>query len=203
MTEACQVGCARSASIEYEQKNSEDTCSWRAEVARGLEGHAVIGRQEVVIINCEWVQRTSRCIFPANWPTTRVAVEQHLARCKACAAELADQQEFQAQLNALPVEEPSAASWRRRACGCRSAGDGRAEARLVSPVCVGSDGMAAASAILAALAAVIFVVGFGGGIGAMYRAMSGKAPSPWSAAVLENLPSAVSLPLKKTPARTT
>ena len=131
-------------------------------------------------MNCEWVQQNiTLYLYSELADDARHEVEQHIARCKACAAELADQQEFQAQLNALPVEEPSASflaasrmrlqealetAEQKRAWYHRFAFDPTAWLRQVrfSP----------------ALAAVIFVVGFGGGIGAMYSAMSGKAPVP-------------------------
>ena len=46
------------------------------------------------------------------------------------------------------------------------------------PLLVRSLGMDAAGAFLCRhLASVIFLVGFGGGIGAMYQAISGKAPA--------------------------
>ena len=88
-----------------------------------------------------------------------------------CAAELAAQQEFQEQMNALPVQEPSASflaaarmrlqesletAQQNRAWYHRLAFDPMAWMRQVrfSP----------------ALAMVIFLVGFGGGLGAMYSA---------------------------------
>jgi hypothetical protein len=131
-------------------------------------------------MNCEWVQQNiTLYLYSELADDARHEVEQHIARCKACAAELADQQEFQEQLNALPVEEPSASflaasrmrlqealetAEQKRAWYHRFAFDPTAWLRQVrfSP----------------ALAAVIFVVGFGGGIGAMYSAMSGKATVP-------------------------
>jgi hypothetical protein len=131
-------------------------------------------------MNCEWVQQNvTLYLYCELADDARHEIEQHIARCKACAAELADQQEFQAQLNALPVEEPSASflaasrmrlqealetAEQKRAWYHRFAFDPAAWLRQVrfSP----------------ALAAVIFVVGFGGGIGAMYSAMSGKTPVP-------------------------
>jgi hypothetical protein len=100
----------------------------------------------------------------------RHELEQHVARCQSCAVELAEQREFQAAMSALPVEEPSAsflaASRMRlqealeqtspqRAWYQRFAFDPSAWLRQVrfSP----------------ALAMVIFMVGFGGGLGAMYQ----------------------------------
>jgi len=106
-------------------------------------------------------------------------LEQHITRCTNCAAEVADQQEFQVQMNALPVEEPSASflaaarmrlqesletAEQHRAWYHRFTFDPTSWLRQIrfSP----------------ALATLLFVVGFGGGIGAMYSAMGGKGQTP-------------------------
>jgi hypothetical protein len=124
-------------------------------------------------MNCDWVQQNiALYLYGELADDARYETEQHIARCHACAAELAEQQEFQAQMNALPVEEPSAnflAASRmrlqealehvqpRRAWYQRLAFDPSAWLRQVrfSP----------------ALATAIFMVGFGGGLGAMYKTM--------------------------------
>jgi hypothetical protein len=124
-------------------------------------------------MNCEWVQQNvTLYLYGELADDARHELEQHVARCAACAAELADQKEFHAEMNALPVEEPSAsflaASRMRlqealeqtsphRAWYHRFAFDPAAWLRQVrfSP----------------ALATVIFILGFGGGLGAMYQSM--------------------------------
>ena len=68
----------------------------------------------------------------------------------ACAAELAEQQEFQTQMNALPVEEPSASFLAASRMRLQEALEhGAAASRLVSPAGLRSHGMAAAGALLA------------------------------------------------------
>jgi hypothetical protein len=122
-------------------------------------------------MNCDWVQQNvTLYLYGELADDARHELEQHVARCQACAAELADQREFQTQLNALPVEEPSASflagarmrlqealeqTTPHRAWYHRFAFDPAAWLRQVrfSP----------------ALAMVIFMVGFGGGLGAMYQ----------------------------------
>jgi hypothetical protein len=124
-------------------------------------------------MNCEWVQQNiTLYLYGELADDARHEVEQHITRCQDCAAELAEQKEFQAQMSALPVLEPSASflaasrmrlqesleqvqphrSWHQRL-----AFDPAAWLRQVrfSP----------------ALATAIFIVGFGGGLGAMYQAM--------------------------------
>jgi hypothetical protein len=131
-------------------------------------------------MNCDWVQQNI-CLYLYNElaDDARHEVEQHIQRCKDCAAELAGQQEFQAEMDVLPVEEPSASflasarmrlqealetAEQKRAWYHRLAFDPTAWLRQVrfSP----------------ALAAVLLIVGFGGGLGTMYRVLGGLRPSP-------------------------
>jgi HEAT repeats/Putative zinc-finger len=127
-------------------------------------------------MNCEWVQKnTALYLYDELADDARHELEQHFRRCHDCAAELAAQQQFQEQMNVLPVEEPSASflaaarmrlqealetTQQNRAWYHRLAFDPMAWMRQVrfSP----------------ALAMVIFLVGFGGGLGAMY---STKGPA--------------------------
>ena len=131
-------------------------------------------------MNCEWVQQNiTLYLYNELADDARHELEQHIARCQNCAAEVADQQGFQVQMNALPVEEPSASfltaarmrlqesletAEQHRAWYQRFAFDPTAWLRQVrfSP----------------ALASLLFIVGFAGGIGAMYSAMGGKGQTP-------------------------
>ena len=135
-------------------------------------------------MNCEWVQQnTALYLYDELADDARHELEQHIRRCHDCAAELAAQQEFQEQMNVLPVEEPSASflaaarmrlqesletAQQNRAWYHRLAFDPMAWMRQVrfSP----------------ALAMVIFIVGFGGGLGAMY---SVKGPATATAPPVE------------------
>jgi len=127
-------------------------------------------------MNCEWVQQNiTLYLYNELGDDARHELEQHIARCSNCAAELSEQQEFQVQMNALPVEEPSASflaaarmrlqealetAEQHRSWYHRWAFDPAAWLRQMrfSP----------------ALASVIFLVGFGGGIGAMYSTLGHK-----------------------------
>ena len=130
-------------------------------------------------MNCDWVQQNiALYLYSELADDARHELEQHIARCSSCASELAEQQQFQSAMSVLPVEEPSpsfltAARMRlqesleqvqpHRAWYHRLAFDPSAWLRQVrfSP----------------ALASIIFIVGFGGGIGTMYQAMSKGATS--------------------------
>ena len=130
-------------------------------------------------MNCEWVQQNiTLYLYNELADDARHELEQHIARCKVCAAEVSEQQGFQVQMGALPVEEPSASflaaarmrlqealetAEQKRAWYHRFAFDPSAWLRQLrfSP----------------ALASLIFLVGFGGGIGAMYSAMGKGGPT--------------------------
>jgi putative zinc finger protein/HEAT repeat protein len=131
-------------------------------------------------MNCDWVQENiSLYLYNELADDARHELEQHIHRCKDCAAELAAQQEFQAQMNALPVEEPSASflaaarmrlqealetAEQRRGWYQRFIFDPTAWLRQLrfSP----------------ALAAVLVIVGFGSGLGTMYSVLGGAKAVP-------------------------
>jgi len=131
-------------------------------------------------MNCDWVQQNV-CLYLYDElaDDARHELEQHIRRCPACAAEQSAQQDFQAQMSATPVVEPSASflasarmrlqealetTEQHRAWYHRLAFDPTAWLRQVrfSP----------------ALAAVLLMVGFGSGLGTMYSALSRNVPPP-------------------------
>jgi hypothetical protein len=130
-------------------------------------------------MNCDWVQQNvSLYLYNELADDARHELEQHIQRCKNCAAELADQQEFQAQMNVLPVEEPSASflagarmrlqealehTEQHRAWYHRFVFDPTAWLRQMrfSP----------------ALAGLLLIIGFGGGMGTMYKTLGGVHPA--------------------------
>ena len=129
-------------------------------------------------MNCDWVQENI-CLYLYNElaDDARHELEQHVRRCTDCAAELAAQQAFRAEMSVLPAEEPSASflaaarmrlqesletAEQHRAWYQRFVFDPSAWLRQVrfSP----------------ALAAVLLIVGFGSGLGTMYSALHGNVP---------------------------
>ncbi len=152
-------------------------------------------------MNCDWVQENVALYLYNELPDdARHEFEQHIQRCHDCAGELAAQQEFQAQMNLLPVEEPSAsflASARmrlqeslegvqqNRAWYHRFAFDPTAWLRQIrfSP----------------ALAAVLLIAGFGGGLGTMYSALGGNSHSRSRHRRADFPPSAASPPSSASP----
>jgi anti-sigma factor RsiW len=123
-------------------------------------------------MKCEWVQENILLyIYNELADDARYELEQHLGRCPQCAAELKSARAFHATLSKLPVEEPTpnllAASRMRLQERLETAPQGGFWQRLTFDPA----GWLREIRFSPALAAVIFMIGFGGGIGAMYKLM--------------------------------
>jgi len=121
-------------------------------------------------MKCEWVQENILLyVYNELADDARYELEQHLGRCPECAAELKSARAFHATLSNRPVEEPSpnllAASRMRLQEGLETAPQGGWWQRLTFDPASWLRQMRFSPA----LAAVIFIIGFGGGIGAMYK----------------------------------
>jgi len=137
-------------------------------------------------MKCDWVQENVLLyIYNELADDARYELEQHLGRCPECAAELKSARAFHATLSKLPVQEPSPnllASARMRL----------QEKLETAPQGGWWQGLTFDPAnwlrqmrFSPALAAVIFIIGFGGGIGAMYK----LKPSPTDLGSIQNLQS--------------
>ncbi len=127
-------------------------------------------------MKCEWVKENILLyVYNELADDARYELEQHLARCANCTAELKTTRSFHALLSELPVEEPSpnlvAASRMRLQEGLETATQGRFWHRLIFDPAAWLRQVRFAPA----LAAAIFMVGFAGGIGTAYRFLSGNA----------------------------
>src|SRR3989442_1913680 len=114
------------------------------------------------IMKCEWVQENVLLYIYNELPDdARYELEQHIARCNDCAAELKATRNFQATLSQLPVEEPTpnllAASRMRLQEALEGAEQGRFWQRLVFDPAAWLRQIRFSPA----LAAVILMVGFG------------------------------------------
>jgi HEAT repeats/Putative zinc-finger len=129
-------------------------------------------------MKCEWVKENVLLYVYNELPDdARYELEQHLARCADCAAELKTTRKFHAMLSELPVEEPSpnlvAASRMRLQEGLETAEQGRFWHRLIFDPAAWLRQIRFAPA----LAAAIFIVGFAGGIGTTYKVVNGNGAS--------------------------
>src|SRR6266478_1110501 len=125
-------------------------------------------------MKCEWVQQNVVLYVYDELPDdARHELEQHVARCKDCAAELESTRKFRADVAQFPVQEPNAsflaASRMRLQEALESAEQGAWWHRLIFDPITWLNQIRFAPA----LAAAIFIVGFAGGIGATYKMVKG------------------------------
>jgi len=129
------------------------------------------------MMKCEWVQENILLHIYNELPDdARYELEQHVARCTGCAAELKATRQFHTAISQFPVDEPSpnliAASRMRLQESLESAEQGGFWQRLVFD----PGAWVRPIRLAPALAAAIFIVGFAGGIGATYQVMNGRNP---------------------------
>ena len=121
-------------------------------------------------MKCDWVrQNILFYVYNELEDDARYEVEQHLGRCPACATELKVTRKFHAELSELPVSEPTpnllASSRMRLQEALETTRPGAFWQRLILEPALWLRQIRMAPA----LAAAIFIVGFGGGIGATYN----------------------------------
>lgn len=129
-------------------------------------------------MNCDWVQpNLTLYLYNELGDDARHEVEQHLMRCKSCAAELQETKRFQETMSALPAPEVTpnllAASRMQLQEALEHAEQLHGWRRFVL------DPMALLQRmrVSPALAAAIFILGFGGGLGTMYSLRPGTPVS--------------------------
>ena len=126
-------------------------------------------------MKCDWVrQNILFYVYNELEDDARYEVEQHLARCPECATELKATRKFHATLSETAVAEPTpnllAASRMRLQEALETTRQGGLWHRLILEPATWLRQIRMSPA----LAAVIFIVGFGGGIGATYNFLSAR-----------------------------
>ena len=124
-------------------------------------------------MKCDWVrQNILFYVYNELEDDARYEVEQHLARCPECATELKAARKFHATLSEMPVAEPTpnllAASRMRLQGALETTRPGGFWQRVILEPAIWLRQIRMAPA----LAAAIFILGFGGGIGATYNFLS-------------------------------
>ncbi|MGA7380773.1 MAG: HEAT repeat domain-containing protein [Terriglobales bacterium] len=124
-------------------------------------------------MKCDWVKENVLLYVYNELPDdARYELEQHLARCPDCAAELKTTRKFHAVLSELQVEEPSpnlvASSRMRLQEALETTSQGGLWHRLVFDPAMWLRQMRFSPA----LSAAIFIIGFASGIGATYKIVS-------------------------------
>ncbi len=129
-------------------------------------------------MKCDWVrQNILFYVYNELEDDARYEVEQHLARCPECATELKAARKFHATLSGMPVAEPTpnllAASRMRLQEALETTQPGGFWQRVIFEPGTWLRQIRMAPA----LAAVIFIAGFGGGIGATYNFLANRPPT--------------------------
>src|SRR5439155_20504220 len=129
------------------------------------------------IMKCEWVQENILLYVYNELPDdARYELEQHLTRCSDCAAGLKGTRQFHATLSKHAVEEPSpnvlTSSRMRLQEALEAAEQGGWWQRFIFEPAAWLRQIQFSPA----LAAVIFIIGFAGGIGATYKMIKGTQP---------------------------
>jgi len=150
-------------------------------------------------MKCEWVrQNILFYVYNELEDDARYEVEQHLGRCPGCATELQSTRDFQTTLSQMPVAEPTpnllASSRMRLQEGLETARQGGMWRRLVLEPATWFRQVRMSPS----LAAIIFMVGFGGGIAATYNVVaSGRSGgNPLTAALESNSGNSSSQPVE-------
>jgi hypothetical protein len=130
-------------------------------------------------MNCEWVRENIVLqVYNELEDDARHELEQHVARCADCAAELKSAQEFHAALSQAPMSEPSpsllAASRMRFQEALETAEQGGVWRRLAFDPSIWLRQVKFSPA----LASVILILGFTGGVGMTYRVLVRPAQGP-------------------------
>lgn len=125
-------------------------------------------------MKCDWVRENILLyVYNELADDARYELEQHLGRCPECATELKATRKFHALLSTSPVDEPTpnllTASRMRLQEKLETTTQGGLWNRLVFD----PGTWLRQIRFSPALAAAIFILGFGGGIGATYKVVSG------------------------------
>jgi hypothetical protein len=137
-------------------------------------------------MKCEWVQQNVVLYVYDELPDdARHELEQHIARCSTCAAELEQIKGLRADFASVPMQEPSAnflASSRMKLQeALESVEQGGWWHRFIFEPVTWLNQIRFAPA----LAAAIFIVGFAGGIGATYKMVKPTTPAVSGATPLQ------------------
>ena len=127
-------------------------------------------------MKCDWVQQNILFyVYNELEDDARYEVEQHLARCPECANELKASRKFHATMSQDVVSDPTpnllAASRMRLQESLETSSQGGLWRRLIFEPATWLRQVRMSPA----LAAVIFIVGFGGGIGATYNFLASRS----------------------------
>jgi HEAT repeats/Putative zinc-finger len=127
-------------------------------------------------MKCDWVKdNVVFYVYNELEDDARYEVEQHLARCPECAAELKAVRKFHATLSQDPVAEPSPNLLAASRMGLQEALETATQGGFWQRLIFDPANWLRQVRMAPALAAVIFIVGFGGGIAATYNFVGNRS----------------------------
>jgi len=130
-------------------------------------------------MKCEWVrQNIVLHIYDELADDARYELDQHVARCGDCAAELQAAQEFRTTMATVKVVEPSPNLLTSSRMRLQEALETTQQGGFWSRLTFDPGVWLRQVRFSPALAAILVLVGFGGGIGATYRAMKDGQQTP-------------------------
>jgi hypothetical protein len=145
-------------------------------------------------MKCEWVQENILLyVYNELADDARYELEQHVARCSDCAAELKASRKFNAVISQFPVEEPPANLLAASRMRLQEALETTEQGGFWHRFMFDPAAWLRQVHFSPALAAVIFIVGFAGGIGAAYKVVGGNSGSGPSALIPANQPAEASI----------
>ena len=124
-------------------------------------------------MNCEWVkENVTLYLYNELADDARHELEQHLGRCKDCDAEVAEVRQLHEKMNALPQLEVTPNLLASARMSLQEALETTEQKNGWLRFAFDPMHWLQQMRFSPALAAVIFIVGFGGGIATMYRTAS-------------------------------
>lgn len=121
-------------------------------------------------MKCEWVRQNIVLFVYDELPDdARHELEQHVSRCKDCAAELDSVKQMRSEFAESPVEDPSPSLLARSRMSLQEALETAEQGGWWSRLAFDPVNWLNQVRFAPALAAVIFIVGFAGGISATYK----------------------------------
>lgn len=146
-------------------------------------------------MKCEWVKENILLyVYDEVADDTRYELEQHVARCMNCAAELQSVRHFRASVAQPEVAEPSPNLLASSRMKLQEALETTEQNRFWRRFIIDPTAWLQQMRFSPALAAMLLIVGFAGGIGATYKiASDNRGNLPNSAAVTSQSPSESSI----------
>jgi len=143
-------------------------------------------------MKCDWVQdNITLYVYNELADDARYELEQHVARCATCALELKSMRAFHGKVSQLPVQEPTPnllASSRMR---LQEALETSPQGGILNKLTFDPLHWFRQMRFSPALASAIFIVGFAGGIGTMYK-VGQSSPSNAGIAQIQDSPAIAS-----------